>query len=161
MPTGVTIAGELGRNTDTSSVDGTNDKIQVLKSSGSVELATANQIYSGATKTRQLTVVLDDISTASSAFIASPYAGTISSIQTIIDGAIATADATITSEIGGTAVTGSSITVANAGSAAGDVDSATPSAANTLAVGDALEAITDGASTNTVKCTVTYTITLT
>ena len=111
-------------------------------------------------QTRELTVIIDDISTAGSAFIASPYAGTISFIQTVIDGAITVADAVITSEIGGVAVTDSAITIANAGSGAGVVDNATPSAANTLAVGDALEAITDGGSTGTVKAAVTYTITL-
>lgn len=194
MPTGVILPGEIGRVDDVSSIDGSNDKIPVLKADGSVQKATANQISSGAdavdgpssatdnavcvfdgttgklikdstlsiteAQARELTVIIDDISTAGSAFIASPYAGTITSIQSVIDGAITVADAVITSEIGGVAVTDSSITIANAGSGAGVVDSATPSGANVLAVGDALEAITNGASTGTVKGTITYTIQL-
>lgn len=190
----VLISGEIGRLDDVSSIDGSNDKIPVLKSDGTLEKASANQIASGAdavdgpasatdnavcvfdgatgklikdstlsiteAQTRELTVIIDDISTAGSVFIASPYAGTITSIQSVIDGAITVADAVITSEIGGVTVTDSAITIANAGSGAGVVDSATPSAANVLAVGDALEAITDGGSTGTVKGTITYTIVL-
>lgn len=110
--------------------------------------------------TKTVTITLDDISTAGSAFAPIPYAGTITSILTIIDGAIATDDADLTTEINGVAVTGGLVTVANSGSAAGDVDSATPTAANTVAVGDSLELITDGASTNTVRLTAIYTITL-
>lgn len=103
---------------------------------------------------------LTDISTAGSAWVASPFAGTISKIQTIINGAISGADAGITTEINGTAVTGGAITIANASSAAGDVDTTTPSAANTVAVGDKIEIITDGASTGTVSAVVNIHITL-
>ena len=110
--------------------------------------------------TKTVTITLDDISTAGSAFAPIPYAGTITSIQTIIDGAIATDDADLTTEINGVAVTGSLIIVDNSSSAAGVVDSATPTAANAVVVGDSLELITDGASTNTVKVTAIYTITL-
>ena len=76
----------------------------------------------------------------------------------VINGAIATADAAITTEIGGTAVTGGAITIAYSGSAAGDVDSASPSALNILTAGQALEIITDGASANTVAATFTIII---
>ena len=41
-------AGALGRLEDATTVDGTNDKIPVLKANGSIENATANQISSGA-----------------------------------------------------------------------------------------------------------------
>jgi hypothetical protein len=102
---------------------------------------------------------LTDISTASSAFVASPIAGTITSIRTVLHSAISGADAVLTTEINGAAVTNSSITVAQSGSAAGDRDSATPTAANTVAVGDAIELITDGASTTAARLTATYIIT--
>jgi len=113
----------------------------------------------GATGNVSATTVLTDISTASSAFVAAPVAGTITSIRTVLGGAIATADAAISTEINGVAVTNGTLTVENASSAAGDRDSATPTAANTVAVGDALEVITDGASTNTVPLYVTFVIT--
>lgn len=105
-----------------------------------------------------LNVIMADVSTAGSAFVASPVAGTIIRIQSIIDGAIATANAGITTEINGVAVTGGAITITQSGSAAGDVDVATPTAANVVAVGDAIELITDGASTNTVRVNFSVTI---
>lgn len=110
--------------------------------------------------TKELFVTMADISTASSVWIPSPVAGTISKIYTIINGAIATADAVITAEINTVAVTDSTVTIAYSGSAAGDVDSSTPSAANTVAVGDKIELITNGASTNTVIATIVVVITL-
>lgn len=110
--------------------------------------------------TRQLTITKANISTAGSVFTVSPFAGKITKIQSIIGGAIGTADNGITTEINGTAVTGGAITITQSGSAAGDVDSTTPTALNTVAVGDAIEIITDGASTNTVVGTFVFTIEL-
>lgn len=92
---------------------------------------------------------LADLSTASSAWVAVPAVGDVQTVKTIIATAITGADATVTAEINGTAITGISITVTQSGSAAGDVDTDTATAANTLAVGDALELITDGGSTTT------------
>lgn len=105
-----------------------------------------------------LTTKIVDISTAQSVFIASPVAGDITNIQTCLEGAITGADAVITVEIETVLVTGSSITVANSGSAAGDVDSAAPTALNTVAVGDAIEIITSGASTGAQELGITLTI---
>lgn len=101
-----------------------------------------------------LTAELDDISTASSTWVVSPFAGDIDEVWTVLHGSIATSDATITPKIGGTAMTGGGITVAQSGSAAGDVDSSTPSANNTVSAGGAIEIATDGASTNTVRLTI-------
>ena len=105
-----------------------------------------------------INVIMDDISTSGPAFVASPVAGTITRIQSVIDGAITGGDAVITTEINGAAVTGGSLTIANSGSAAGDVDVATPTAANTVAIGDAIEIISDNGSTGTVKANFTITI---
>lgn len=102
---------------------------------------------------------ITDVSTAGSYPIVSPMAGTITLIRSVINGAIATGDDTISFEINGTAVTSGNITITQAGSAALDVDSSSPSAANILAAGDTLEAITDGTSTNTVSADIMYTIT--
>lgn len=97
-----------------------------------------------------LTVKMADISTAGTVYVPSPYAGTITKITSIIDGAISGADAVITPKIGAVEITDGAITIANSGSAAGDVDNATPSAANTVAVGNNINLTTDGASTGTV-----------
>jgi len=100
-----------------------------------------------------------DISSAASTWVVSPVAGDITGITTVIDGAITVGDAAITFEIGGTPVTGGGITIAYSGSAAGTVDSATPSAANTVTAGQVIEIITDGGSTDAAMAVVTLEIT--
>lgn len=105
-----------------------------------------------------LTVELDDISTASSAYTAVPFAGTITKIYTVIHAAITTADETITTKINGTDITDGSITITQSGSAAGDVDSTTPSAANTVAAGDYVEIATAGSSGAAERVTATFLI---
>lgn len=76
--------------------------------------------------------------------VVSPVAGTIKKLWSVIDGALATGDATLTGKIGATAITGGAMTIAQAGSAAGDVDSATPTAANTVAAGDMISVTVGG-----------------
>jgi hypothetical protein len=105
-----------------------------------------------------ITAEIEDISTASSTFVAIPDGGKVVKILTALQGAISGADAAITFEIGGTAMTNSAITVANSGSAAGDVDTSEPSAANRVEEGGSIEMITDGGSTGTQKLLVTFVI---
>ena len=99
-----------------------------------------------------------DVSTASSTFVAVPDSGKIIKIITSLQGAISGANAGVSFEIGGTAVTGGGITVAHSGSAAGTVDSAVPTALNRVAEDGTIEIITDGASTGAKKCLVTFVI---
>jgi hypothetical protein len=105
-----------------------------------------------------LTAKVTDISTAGSTFVAVPDVGNIVKIYTSIKNAITSADAEITFEIGGTAVTNGAITVTQAGSAAGDVDSSTPSAANRVEEGGSIEIISDGASATACEMIVTFVI---
>ena len=105
-----------------------------------------------------LTSTIADISTASSTFVPVPDGGKVIKIITALQGAIGTANAAITFEIGGTAITGGAITVTQSGSAAGDIDTAEPTAANEVAEDGTIEMITDGASSNTVKLNVTFVI---
>lgn len=107
-----------------------------------------------------LTVKMTDISSAGSVFVTMPVAGTFSKLYSVIDGAIITAAAAITTEINTVAVTDGGLTIAVAGSGAGVVDSATPTALNAVVAGDVLEVITDGGSTNTVAAVFTIEITL-
>jgi hypothetical protein len=107
-----------------------------------------------------ITTSIADISTAGQIYVVSPVAGTISKIYSTINGAIGTANAVLTPKISGTAITDGAITVAFSGSSAGDVDSSTPSAANVITAGAAIEIETDGASTNTVEVVLTIEITL-
>ena len=132
-----------------------------------VASATAGKVYvangsgSGAWtlgNTRSVQVELDDISTASSAYVVCPFAGTVTKIHSVLHSAITVADSALTTAINGTAITNGNWVVAFTASAAGDVDSATPTAANTVAIGDALRVTTDGASTTAARLTITFTI---
>lgn len=82
--------------------------------------------------------------------VVSPVAGTIAKLYSVINGALTTGDATLTGKIGATPITDGAITITQAGSAAGDVDSATPSAANVVAVGDVIS-ITVGGTNDAAK----------
>ena len=105
-----------------------------------------------------ITAEIEDVSTTSSTFVAIPDNGKVVKILTALQGAITGANAAITFEIGGTAMTNSAITVAHSGYAAGDVDTSEPSAANNVLEGGTIEIITDGASTGTAKLLVTFVI---
>lgn len=74
----------------------------------------------------------------------SPFSGLVTRIQSIIELALTTGDATLTPAIAGTNITGGAITVTQSGSAAGDKDSATPTAANYVTAGDALTVTVTG-----------------
>lgn len=104
---------------------------------------------------------LVDISTAKSEWIVVPVAGKITKIYSVIDGAITIANAILSFEIAAVAITSGNITIAFTGSAAGDVDSSTPSALNVLTAGQALEIITDGGSTGAIDATLTFEIDIT
>ena len=105
-----------------------------------------------------LTAKVTDISTAGSTFVAVPDGGNIVKIITTIKNAITTADAAITFEIGGTAVTNGGITVGYDGSAAGDVDTSVPTAANRVEEDGTIEIISDGSSATACEMIVTFVI---
>lgn len=90
-----------------------------------------------------------DVSTASSAFVASPCRGKIVEMGSCLYAAITGADAVVTSKINSTAITGGGYSITQSGSAPGDVDSAVPTAANRVVKGDTIEFISDGASSTT------------
>ena len=102
-----------------------------------------------------LNVSIPDISTAGSYFVANPLVGDIYKVYVVLDNAITVADSTVSLEINGVAVTGGNITAAYTGSAAGSVFSSTPSGANLVAAGGAIEVITDGGSTTACRANVT------
>lgn len=82
--------------------------------------------------------------------VVSPVAGTITKMWSVLKGAaLATGDATLTSKINGTAVTNGSLTITQAASAIGDIDSATPTALNVLTAGQELQVLVGGTNTAT------------
>lgn len=119
----------------------------VLKLDGTTVSATAAELD-------EYSVFLDiaDGSAEAVYYVVCPHAGTISKIWTVTDGAVGTADITVTAAIGATGVTNGVVTIATAGSAAGDVDSATPTAANTVTAGQAVNfTVTGGGAGGTPR----------
>ena len=105
-----------------------------------------------------LTAEIEDISTASSTFVAVPDGGRIIKIMSVLQGAISGGNAAITFEIGGTAVTNAGFTVAHSGSAVGTMDGSVPTALNEVAEDGSIEKITDGNSTGAKALDVTFVI---
>lgn len=98
-----------------------------------------------------LTLDIANLDTVTDYYVVFPFAATITKIYSVIDGAILTANKTLTASIGGVAVTGGVVTIAFTGAAAGDVDVATPSAANTITAGAALKIAATGATTGAIR----------
>jgi len=132
--------------------------------SGTWEKIDADAINTSSIKNNNFitfTHTFTDISTAASEWVVCPLAGDIQKIWCVLHEAITGADCNFSFEIAGTAVTSGGITITQSGSAAGDIDSSTPSGANTLTAGQAIEIISDGGSTGTVKATFTFEIDVT
>lgn len=95
-----------------------------------------------------LTSRLADVSTADEAYIRVPSDGVIERCDTILHGAITGADNVVTvKQTGSASATLGTITIANSGSAAGDVDSLSLDTA--VVAGDIIEFESSGASTGT------------
>lgn len=132
-----------------------NSNNNVLVLGGSVNTANGQSL-----KKVYLTAQIEDISTPSQTYVVSPVSGTITKIYSVLNGAITTANAILTPKINGTAITNASITIAHAGSIAGEIDFSIPTALNTVETGQAIEIETDGGSNGSVKTIITIEITL-
>jgi hypothetical protein len=102
-----------------------------------------------------MTVRITDVSTADSEFIAPGFRGKIRKVVSVLKNAITVADSNVTVEISGTAVTGAALVITASGSAAGDIDTATPTALNSFSDTQFIRVVTDGASTTAAPLTVT------
>ena len=87
---------------------------------------------------------IPDISTADIIYVPCPLAGDIVKVITVLESAIATDNGDVRLRIAGTPVTDSDVTITAASSAAGDVDTAVPTAANTVTADSAIEVQTQG-----------------
>jgi hypothetical protein len=96
-----------------------------------------------------LTLVADDLRGAQAQVYrtTAPRAGAITKVWSKIHAALATGDAVLTGKIGATAITGGVLTITQAGSAAGDLDTAEPTAANVVAEGDEISFTVSGPNT--------------
>lgn len=118
----------------------------VMTDSGTMAVTTAGSGTLTITSSEEEIINLDiaDGSADATYYVVSHRGGTISKIWSVIHGVVSTADITITANIGATPVTNGVITITQSGSAAGDVDSATPTGANTLTAGQALNLVVAG-----------------
>lgn len=108
-----------------------------------------------------LSVLVDDLRGAQARVyrVNAPRGGAITRVFSVLDAALATGDATLTAKIGATAVTGGVVTVVQAASAAGQLNSAEAIAANTVAEGDIISLTVGGTNTNQVATRVLIEIT--
>lgn len=93
-------------------------------------------------------------------YLVCPFAATVEQIDSVIHTAITGGDTVLTGKISGTTITNGGITITQSGSAAGDVDTASPTALNIVAAGDTLEILADGVATGAVPCTITWEVTI-
>jgi hypothetical protein len=105
-----------------------------------------------------VTAELDDVSTADSCYVVSPTKGKITKLYAVLHDNVSGANATLTASIGGTAITGGTMTVVQSGSTSGDMMSATPTGANNIDEGERLDFATGGSSTSAARCTFTAVI---
>lgn len=104
--------------------------------------------------------VIDDVSTAATIYIPVPFACTVEKVYSALGAVITGADSTVTvKNASGTSM--GTLTVAYSGSAAGDIDSLTPTTNNTIAAGAKIQIDTDGGSTGTAKLYITIYVTVT
>lgn len=98
-------------------------------------------------KTEYLTLWFDDLSTATTRYVVAPFDGTLTGVYSVLQAATTGADTTLTVSIDGVNVNPATITITQSGSAAGDVDSVSPTTLNTFSLGDKIEVATDGGDT--------------
>jgi hypothetical protein len=98
---------------------------------------------------------------AGSAFFTPGYRGKIKKISTVLPAAIATTNTIITVSIGTTAVTNGAVTCPFTSSAAGDIATATPTAANSFGPTDYIKAVSDGATSTTLPVVITLELEMT
>lgn len=147
------------------STAGTGDTGKVVTPSGTVantgELR--NLVFTEInSKTHSQDLYIKDISTASTDYVVAAYNGTLTNVWSVIDGAVAAGgDTTLTIKINNISVSPSDIVITQSGSAAGDVDTVTPTTLNTFSQGDTLEVVGDGGAGTNVDATVTFLYTIT
>jgi hypothetical protein len=125
-----------------------------VASAASGKVYVANGAGSGAWTAKETLVgetlagYIDNISAVSTVYVPIPFAGTISKVVTVLEASISSADSTITVKNAAAASMGT-ITVEYSGSAAGDIDTLSPSSNNTVTADSFITIASDGGSTNT------------
>lgn len=150
----------LSLNGELDEVDGTFNVATDGGSTGTQEVViilVGSADTSGYGDTSIIQASITDISGAnSSALIPVGIAGKVVGIYTTVSGDPG-ADTVLTASVNASAITGGAVTIAN-GASAGDIDSATPTAANAVTAADYVKIVSDGAATNAVSAQVSFII---
>ena len=102
------------------------------------------------------------LGTAVTEYVCIPTGGNIVQCDCVISGALTTADETITlKNAAGTNMTGGVITITQSGSAAGDVDTVTPTANNSFAESAAMQIAVGGENGAARTASLTFTLSIT
>lgn len=109
---------------------------------------------------RVLNYTIADVSTAETILVYVPWSGTVTGVYSVLEGAITVGDATVTLVTSADDAM-ASLTIANAASAAGDIDSDETITNATVAAGAYLKLATDGGSTDAQRLWVTIKIQIT
>lgn len=96
---------------------------------------------------RQLSTSALSVLTGVSGVMRAPARGKILEVGTMLGSVVSTADATCTTSIAGTAITGGSFVITQSGSAIGDLDNAIPTAANNCNEADLINFAFTGSGT--------------
>lgn len=105
----------------------------------------------------RVTAFLNDSSTTVPGYSVAPIRGKVVKIE-IVYSAVVDSDRVLTTSIGSTAITGGAVTKAASGSAAGDISTLIPTAANACNEGDTLWIVTDGAGSTACPVHCVFTI---
>jgi hypothetical protein len=92
-----------------------------------------------------VSAVISDVSTAGSVYVPIPFAGTVVKVVTVLAGSLTTGNATVTVRNAADTSMGT-LTITQAGSAAGDIDVLNPVSNNVVTNDSRLRIETDGAS---------------
>jgi hypothetical protein len=92
-----------------------------------------------------VSMVLADVSTASTIYLPIPLAGVVTKVVTVLAGSLTTANSTVTVRNAAGASMGT-LTITQSGSAAGDIDVLNPVSNNTVTNDSRISVETDGAS---------------
>jgi len=96
-------------------------------------------------------VYLPGVDTETEYYLPVGFNGTLTSVRTAIDAAFTGADQTLQVKINGTSVTNGLITITQSGSAAGDLDTASPTANHTVSTGQYIQVTSGAESSSTLN----------
>lgn len=133
-------------------VDSTYQQPVYIKQGGAeLNVKTGGMIKVRDTNLHQIPVVIVGIEGTNVGRAVAPYAGTVSSIGCMSDTEINDTSTVLTAAINGTNITGGAVTISSVGTVLNTISTVTPSAANTVAAGNAITVTSDGGTNTTAN----------